>query len=51
MRGEILKLSELSQLRQWPGTLVGFTDIDGNMAEDRRTISGHAFQIDGAAIS
>jgi len=32
-------------------TLVGYADVDGNMAEDRRTISGYAFLIDGGAVS
>ena len=31
--------------------LVGFTDADGSMAEDRRAISGYAFLIDGGAVS
>jgi hypothetical protein len=29
------------------GTLKGYADVDGSMAEDRRAISGHAFLIDG----
>jgi hypothetical protein len=32
-------------------TLVGYTDADGSMAEDRRAISGYAFLIDGGAVS
>jgi hypothetical protein len=31
--------------------LVGYTDADGSMAEDRRAISGYAFLIDGGAVS
>ncbi|PIL37456.1 transcription factor [Ganoderma sinense ZZ0214-1] len=31
--------------------LVGFTDADGSMHDDRRAISGYAFLIDGAAVS
>lgn len=32
-------------------TLVGYTDADGSMSEDRRAISGYAFLIDGGAVS
>jgi Reverse transcriptase (RNA-dependent DNA polymerase) len=32
-------------------TLIGYTDADGSMAEDRRAISGYAFLIDGGAVS
>jgi hypothetical protein len=32
-------------------TLEGFTDADGNMAEDRRATSGYAFIINGGAVS
>ncbi|PIL23016.1 hypothetical protein GSI_14323 [Ganoderma sinense ZZ0214-1] len=31
--------------------LVGFTDADGSMHEDRKAISGYAFLIDGGAVS
>ena len=31
--------------------LVGYTDADGSMDEDRKAISGYAFLIDGGAIS
>lgn len=31
--------------------LAGFTDADGNMAEDRRATSGYAFIINGGAVS
>ena len=31
--------------------LEGYADTDGSMAEDRRAISGHAFLIDGGAVS
>ncbi|PIL28794.1 transcription factor [Ganoderma sinense ZZ0214-1] len=31
--------------------LVGFTDADGSMHDDRRAVSGYAFLIDGAAVS
>lgn len=33
------------------GTLTGFADADGSMAEDRRAVSGYAFLIDGGAVS
>jgi hypothetical protein len=33
------------------GTLVGYADADGSMAEDRKAISGYAFLIDGGAVS
>ena len=32
-------------------TLLGYTDADGSMAEDRRAISGYAFLVDGGAVS
>ena len=31
--------------------LVGYTDADGSMDEDRKAISGYAFLIDGGAVS
>lgn len=31
--------------------LVGYTDADGSMHEDRKAISGYAFLIDGGAVS
>ena len=31
--------------------LIGYTDADGSMAEDRRAISGYAFLVDGSAVS
>jgi len=31
-------------------TLISYTDADGSMAEDRHTISGYAFLIDGGAV-
>ena len=31
--------------------LVGFTDADGSMHDDRKAISGYAFLIDGGAVS
>lgn len=31
--------------------LVGYTDVDGSMHEDRKAISGYAFLIDGGAVS
>jgi hypothetical protein len=31
--------------------LVGYADADGNMAEDRHTISGYAFILHGGAVS
>ena len=31
--------------------LVGYADADGSMAEDRRTVSGYAFIVDGGAVS
>jgi hypothetical protein len=31
--------------------LVGFSDADGSMHEDRKAISGYAFLIDGGAVS
>ncbi len=31
--------------------LEGFTDADGNMAEDRRATYGYAFMINGGAVS
>jgi len=33
------------------GVLVGYADVDGSMAEDRKAISGYAFLIDGGAVS
>jgi hypothetical protein len=32
-------------------SLVGYADADGSMVEDRHTISGYAFLIDGGAVS
>jgi len=32
-------------------TLIGYADADGSMAEDRHTITGYAFLIDGSAVS
>ena len=32
-------------------TLISYTDADGSMAEDRHTILGYAFLIDGGAVS
>jgi hypothetical protein len=31
--------------------LIGYTDADGSMGEDRKAISGYAFLIDGGAVS
>ena len=31
--------------------VVGYADVDGSMAEDRRAVSGYAFLIDGGAVS
>ncbi|THH14812.1 hypothetical protein EW146_g5573 [Bondarzewia mesenterica] len=31
--------------------LVGYADVDGSMAEDRKAVSGYAFIIDGGAVS
>jgi hypothetical protein len=31
--------------------LAGFTDADGNMAEDRHATSGYAFIVNGGAVS
>jgi transposase InsO family protein len=31
--------------------LLGYTDADGSMAEDRRAVSGYAFLVDGGAVS
>jgi len=31
--------------------IKGYTDADGNMAEDRRATSGYAFMINGGAVS
>src|SRR6266498_1942363 len=31
--------------------LLGYADADGNMAEDRRAVSGYAFLIHGSAVS
>lgn len=33
------------------GALIGYVDVDGSMAEDRKAISGYAFLIDGRAVS
>ena len=37
--------------RETKQTLKGYTDMDGSMAEDRHTITGYAFLIDGGTIS
>ena len=31
--------------------LVGYANADGSMAEDRHTMSGYAFVVDGGAVS
>src|SRR5882757_5907732 len=31
--------------------LLGYTDADGSVGEDRRAVSGYAFLIDGGAVS
>ena len=37
--------------RETKRTLVGYTDADGSMAEDRRAITGYTFLIDGGTVS
>jgi len=32
-------------------TLIGYANVDGSMAEDRRAITGYTFLIDGGAVS